>query len=320
MIHLAVITLLTSLALATPVLARPTLPFGVRVAAERVHDPAIVAQRQRYTLLVLLAAGAAGIVVAAIDPNVRVIAIALGAVDMALYYAAYRRVRAVKRREWWQAEHRYGVTVDTSFRTDPVRVPWLWLSPAVVVLLVTLVGGWSFEPVLAQAGVILVATLVVVLVLRSRPDLDAARPAGSARRYRIYLRGVGRMVFLLAAAVNGHLLVAAFDLPVAVGYVLLAAGILAFLTWELRVGQAGHRLPALPGEQDEDSGVVQRDDDRYWFVAGMIYANRGDPAVLVHRRVGAYWTLNLGHPVAWAVVAVVVVIAVLSGLGVVRLP
>jgi uncharacterized membrane protein len=79
-------------------------------------------------------------------------------------------------------------------------------------------------------------------------------------------------------------------------------------------------LPALPGEHEEDTGAVQRDDDRYWYLAGMIYANRRDPAVLVHRRVGAYWTLNAGHPVAWVLIAVIVVTALLSGFDVIDLP
>ncbi|WP_212909901.1 DUF5808 domain-containing protein [Streptomyces sp. TS71-3] len=65
---------------------------------------------------------------------------------------------------------------------------------------------------------------------------------------------------------------------------------------------------------------MQRDDDRHWHVAGMVYVRRGDPAVLVHRRAGMYWTLNLGHPVSWLILAVVVLVAVLTGLGVIDLP
>jgi uncharacterized membrane protein len=65
---------------------------------------------------------------------------------------------------------------------------------------------------------------------------------------------------------------------------------------------------------------VQRDDDRYWHLAGMVYLNRRDPAALVHRRVGMYWTLNLGHPVTWAILTVIVLAAVLTGLGVIDLP
>jgi hypothetical protein len=44
-----------------------------------------------------------------------------------------------------------------------------------------------------------------------------------------------------------------------VGFVPAGMTVLGFLVWEMRVGQAGHRLPALPGEEEEDTGVVRRD-------------------------------------------------------------
>ncbi|MGC7102780.1 DUF1648 domain-containing protein [Amycolatopsis lurida] len=331
MILLATIALLTSIALGTPMLARPTLPFGVRVAAERANDPAILSLRRLYIQLVVLAAfGAAGVAVL-FEPDVRATVVVLAMVDAAFYYVIHRRVRAVKRKEWWQAEHRHGVSIDTSLRTEPVRLPWPWLTPAVLIMLVTVVVGWqrSFEPALAQAGVTLLISVITLLGLRSRPEVDAARPKGSSRRYRIYLRGIARMNLSLIAAINLHLLAQALvqwglvprtSFWTAAPYVPLGLGVLAYALWQFRVGPAGHRLPAEPGEEDEDTGLVQRDDDKYWFLAGMIYANRSDPAVLVHRRAGFFWTLNMGHPIAWVVVAALVTVALLSGFGVIDLP
>lgn len=39
-------------------------------------------------------------------------------------------------------------------------------------------------------------------------------------------------------------------------------------------------------------------DDRHWKW-GMVYINRADPALLVEKRFGVGWTLNLGRPVCW---------------------
>jgi uncharacterized membrane protein len=331
MIEVGVVALLTCLALATPAMARPTLPFGVQVAAVRVGASEIVRLRRVYARLILAVAVVVAALTVASQAGPTVTAVVVGTVDMALYYGAYRRMRAIKRREWWQAEHRHGVTVDTTFRTNPVRVPLLWLLPAVLVLLMTLIVGWSrdVEPVLAQAAVVLVVPLVVLVILRARPDLDAAKPAGSARRYRVYLRGVARAILLLATGMNIQIFVHALQnwniLPSTVfwtiaGFMPAGMAVLGFLAWEMRVGQAGHRLPALPGEEEEDSGVVQRDDDRYWYLAGMIYVNRRDRAVLVHRRVGAFWTLNVGHPVAWVLISAIVATGLLSGFDVIDLP
>lgn len=42
------------------------------------------------------------------------------------------------------------------------------------------------------------------------------------------------------------------------------------------------------------------DDDRYWK-GGFLYFNRNDPALLVPKRFGIGWTVNLGHPVGIAI-------------------
>ncbi|MDF2704768.1 MAG: hypothetical protein K0R62_420 [Nonomuraea muscovyensis] len=362
---LAAVVLVACSALMLPALARPTLPFGVRVSADRAADPVIVAERRAFArLTVASAVGAAVVSVAAlavlrhpavIGATVTVLVVA-GAL---LYHRAHRAVRAAKLAGGWPAEHRQAVTVDTTFRTDPVRVPWPWALPALAVPLLgagigaAVYGGLpatlprflgfgvdparrvpttltsAFEPVITQAAVTLGAWAIAFVLLRARPDLDAARPRGSARRYRAYLRGVVALLLSTAACLGLGLLISALQLWGVVpattpwrvaAYLPLAALLGASLLWERKVGQAGHRLPALPGEDDEDSGVVQRDDDRHWHLAGTVYANRRDPALLLHGRLGTSWTVNLGHPVAWLILAALTAVTLLAAFGVVDLP
>ncbi len=352
------IVALTCLVLMLPALARPTLPFGVRVTADRVADPVIVGQRRAFTRLVL-GAGAAAVVVAVLVGAGPLWATLLAAVDFLLYLRANRTIRAAKRTGGWRAGRRQGVTVDTTFRTDPVRVPWRHLIPADLVLLATAVVGWlqyadlpatimrfrgfgldpgtrepttwaaAFEPVLFQAGIVVLVPLVTLAVLRARPDLDAARPRGSARRYRVYLHGVATMTLLLGAALNLGLAVTALQLWEVVpatlpwriaAYLPLAVMVVLLVRWDRRVGSAGHRLPALPDEEDEDSGVVQRDDDAHWYLAGLMYVNRRDPAAFVHARIGHSWTMNLGSPVAWVVLGGLALLAIAALTGLVDLP
>ncbi|GAA4231375.1 putative membrane protein [Streptosporangium album] len=366
---LASIALVTCLMLALPVLARPTMPFGVRVTTDRAGDPAVVAQRRVFARLTVMMAAVAAtlsvpVLLAAGHPAVIGTAVtALAAADLLLYHRAHRKVRAAKDVGGWTAERRQGVTVDTTFRTDPIRVPWAWSLAALAVPLVTAGIGWSrygelpatlplflgygiapaqrepatlfnaFEPVVYQTAITLLVLALVVILLRARPDLDAARPKGSARRYRVYLRGIAALSLLSAACLNLGLLVSALQLwaiitPTslwqAAAYLPLAVLLGAWLVWEAKVGAAGHRLPALPGEEKEDSGLAQRDDDRHWFLAGTVYVNRRDPALLLHARIGSSWTLNLGHPIAWLLIAVLVVALASLGLsalfGVIDLP
>jgi uncharacterized membrane protein len=348
----AVVALIIVAAWAAPALARPTLPFGVRVPAARASEPAIARIRRGYTRGVTVL-GAAGLVAAAVfDEWVLVVVLAAFCL---LGYHAHRSVAAAKRAGDWYAGTRQAVTADTSLRTDPVRPQWLLLTPAVLLFAGTAVTGmlrygglpptlptpngvtvdaadrtatsvgFAFATVTAQLLIILLVAVLGVAIPRSRAELDAAAPTGSAARYRTYVTGVLRLLFVSAGCAAASLLVASFQvweilpatLPVTLlSFVPLAAALVAWAVFALRTGDAGHRLPA----EAEESEVEQRDDDRHWYVAGMVYLNRTDPAVLVHRRTGMYWTLNVGNPISWAIIAGIAAVAILAGTGVLDLP
>lgn len=363
--------LVTAVWRSLPALARPALPFGVAVPPDRIDDPAIAAARHAFARAVL-ALGAA--VTAAAVPLVLLTdpeAVVAGAVtvlvlaDTAAYLVAGRAVRAAKRDGDWYAGTKQAVIADLGFRADPVRVPWRWTAPAAAMLLTTaaigivragslpdtlpglqglaLDGGprvpagfWTAaQPVLAQAAITLAVPLFLLAIVRSRPEIDAARPADSARRYRIYLRSLANLLLLTAACANLTLLGIALRLwellPPAIPAmvlvylpVVIAAG--AAVVFERRVGTGGHRLPGRAADTEpEDTGLVQRDDDRHWHLGGFVYANRSDPAVLVHQRAGgSQWTVNLGHPVGWGIGAVLALVVLASigaaALGILDLP
>jgi uncharacterized membrane protein len=339
-----------------PALARPTLPFGVRVPAARVSEPAIARVRRDYTRGVALL-GAAGLVGAFVFD--RWVLFALIAAYCLLGYHAHRSVAAAKRAGDWYAGVRQAVTTDTSLRTDPVRPQWLLLAPAVLLFAITAAAGvwrygdlpsslptpngvtvdathrttttvgFAFATVSAQALIIALAAVLAAAIPRARAELDAAQPAGSAARYRTYVTRVLRLLFGSAGCAAASLLVASFQvweilpatLPVTlVSFAPLATALVAWAVFALRTGEAGHRLPAAPAESTVERGREQRDDDRHWHLAGMVYLNRTDPAILVHRRVGAYWTLNFGNPISWAIVAGIAAVAILAGTGVIDLP
>ncbi|MFI7119954.1 DUF1648 domain-containing protein [Amycolatopsis sp. NPDC049868] len=330
--HLAVIAFTAAAFGSAPALARPTLPFGVRIPASRSREPVILLARRRYNRGIGAGAIVAFVVVLFDWLAPEVVLLALTAAYSLLGGLAHRSIAAAKRAEGWYAGARQAVTTDTSLRSDPVRPQWILLVPAVVLAAATAVSGWltgaaGFSMVFAQVAVIVLISLMAVAISRARPEIDAAQPSVSASRYREYLHGVLALLLISAGCVNATLLVVSLQqwgvvektVPVTVvAYLPLAAAFIAWLGFTVRAGDAGHRLR--PGRDEPETRYEQRDDDRHWYVAGMVYVNRNDPALLVHRRVGTYWTLNLGHPVAWLVLAAVAVAGVLTGLGIVTLP
>ncbi|WP_369363109.1 DUF1648 domain-containing protein [Streptomyces sp. CG4] len=253
---------------------------------------------------------------------------------LAAYHRARVAIMAVKRREDWYGGLRQGVATDTSLRTDPERFPWLWAVPALLVCVGTTVAGvlrypslpdriplhftgsgsadrfgarsigTAFFPVFAQAALTALILVLTWLSFRARADLDPARPADSARRHRRFSIRIAISLLLLSAFANLSLLAGAWamwhpDQRVSAALVLLPvlAGLVVVIGIAVRTGQGGSRLPAQEGAVTEEStGVVRRDDDRYWRLLGSVYVNRADPALLVQKRFGIGWTVNFGNP------------------------
>ncbi len=65
------------------------------------------------------------------------------------------------------------------------------------------------------------------------------------------------------------------------------------------------RTPAVPAPAEGGRPVGDRTEDRYWK-AGVFYVNPQDPALLVEKRFGVGYTINLGHWIAWLILAAII--------------
>jgi uncharacterized membrane protein len=328
----------------TPVLTRPTVPFGVRVPSARAGASVIRRQRKVYFWRTA-AVGVCGIVATLFLPHhgppwvSRIILLAEIAADLSWYLLARQKITAAKAAEDWFAGQRQIVATDTTWRTDPPRFPVRWLIPALTVIAATIVvgvirypdlparlaaTGWggrharksvvtAFAIVAAQLWVTVEATGLLVLVYRSRPDIEATDPATSTGRYRRYLTAMTRAILTLVALVDLTLLLVAlrvwqvYQLSGAASTVVVlpfAAGLIILGVVAYRTGQGGSRLSRGAGPRRPAAGT-DRDDDRFWK-AGLFYVNRDDPALMVGARFGVGWTFNFGNRIAWLIVAVIV--------------
>jgi uncharacterized membrane protein len=330
---LAVGTLMCSL----PAVTRPTLPFGVRVPPERAGAP--VVRRERRAYYWRTAAIGACCAVAAVTAQgygswlPRIILLPELAGGYGCFLVARRKIAAVKNAESWFAGLRQTVVADTGWRTDPPRFPVCWLIPALAVTAATVtVGALRYPGLPAQivtgsghrvpklaASVLVVAgqfyftavySGLMLLVHRSRPDIEAADPAASALRYRRFLAAFTRALLTMAALADTSLLLFAlpgwqvYQLP-GIGRALpvlpFAAGVLLLAAVAARTGQGGSRLNGNVRGIAPAAGT-DRDDDRFWK-AGLFYVNRDDPALVVSARFGVGWAPNLGNPATWLLVA-----------------
>jgi uncharacterized membrane protein len=321
-----------------PSVTRPTLQFGVRVPPERARSPVIGRERRAYywrTAAICVCCTLIAVTVHGHWPPwlTRIILLPELAAGFGCFWVARRKITAVKRADDWFAGLRQTVVADTSWRTDPPRFPVRWLIPALAVMAATAAVGALRYPglpayivngsghrvsktavsVLIGAGQLYFTAVysgLMLIVYRSRPDIDAADPAASTLRYRRFLAAFTRALLTLAALADlGLLLFALPDWQVyrlsGIGRALpalpFAAGVLLLGAVAARTGQGGSRLNGNVRSLALAAGT-DRDDDRFWKT-GLFYVNRDDPALVVGARFGVGWTLNFGNPVAWLLIA-----------------
>jgi uncharacterized membrane protein len=314
-----------TLLMLTPAITRPTVQFGVRVPPERIGAPVLRDQRRAY----YRRAGAIVICCTAVAFALaghgswwlpKLVLLAELAAELGCFLLARRKIVAVKNAERWFAGLRQTVVADTGWRTDPPRFPVRWLIPALAVIAATAAAGAvraaGPRPVIGivtgEVYVTAVWTGLLLLFFRARPEVEAADPAASVRRYRRFLGAFARAMLTLVALVDLTLLLSALrawhvyrpggvgdDLP-AVPFIV---GLLVLAVVTVRTGQGGHRLPvATLGTARAPAAGVDRDDDRFWK-CGVIYLNRDDPALMVGARIGVGFSLNVGNPAAWLIIA-----------------
>ena len=321
-----------------PAVTRPTLQFGVRVPPERAGAPVIRRERRAYywrTAAIGVCCTLVAVTVQGHCPPwlTRIILLPELAADFGCFWVARRKIAAVKQASDWFAGLRQTIVTDTSWRTDPPRFPVRWLVPALAVMAATAAIGAVRYPglpayivngsghrvsksavsVLTVAGQLYFTAVysgLMLIVHRSRPDIDAADPAASMLRYRRFLAAVTRALLTMAALADlGLLLIALPDWQVyrlsGIGRALpvlpFAAGVLLLGAVAARAGQGGSRLNGNVRGLALAAGT-DRDDDRFWK-AGLLYVNRDDPALVIGARFGVGWMLNFGNPVAWLLLA-----------------
>ncbi len=332
-----------------PSLMPATIPFGVRIPRDRADAPVIAGQRRHYRVAAAVVAVLATAAALAAPPFAPLAVLAEMLAGVGLYLRARARVTAVKTSEEWFEGRRQVVVADTSLRTDPERYPWPWSLPALALTTATVVTGilhypsmparlathydasggpdhfaaksfgTAFGPVLAQVGSTVLLLGLAAVALRTRAQLDAEDPQ-AATRHRRFVAGAARALLVLAACASVTFLftsLATWGLihpPVAVRVALsvvpIFLGVAALLVVAVRVGQGGSRV-RLTGVAAGGARTVNRDDDRL-YRWGIVYFNRDDPAVLVPKRFGFGWTLNLARPVTWLVFAAIVAMALLG--------
>jgi uncharacterized membrane protein len=185
-------------------------------------------------------------------------------------------------------------------------------------------NGWAARTFAGVYGPLLIGTLLCALMvflayamLRWSRLIRVGGAAGEGeRRFRLVVVSiiVATEYLLALMFVWTSLLPISYKqsgppglIPMLVFSLAFAAVTVVLMVW---VGQGGTRLigsaAAGPGAV---APVGDRTPDKYWKL-GLFYINRKDPALFVEKRFGIGYTLNFGHPGAWAFLVLLVAVFV----------
>ena len=246
-----------------------------------------------------------------------------------------KRVKAIKREEGWKAERDEAVAL-IGFEEAPAPPSLAWNVVYVPIVLITLALGLALYPSTPDLvpthidfagnvnqwtpkGPALIAFPLLVevfmaacfifshwMTIRSKKDVDPARPAISAYAYGAFARTecilllVGGSMLTAVLGIVMILMMTEF-LSMLVTMVLIIVATLVFvgamIAFSVVYGQSGSRLV----KRLEENGDIIADNDERWK-AGIFYWNKDDASLILPKRFGVGWTMNWARPAAWVIV------------------
>ena len=246
-----------------------------------------------------------------------------------------KKVKAIKREEGWKAERDEAVAL-IGFEEAPAPPSLAWNVVYVPIVLITLALGLALYPSTPDLvpthidfagnvnqwtpkGPALIAFPLLVevfmaacfifshwMTIRSKKDVDPARPAISAYAYGAFARAecilllVGGSVLTAVLGIVMILMMTEF-LSMLVTMVLIIVATLVFvgatIAFSIVYGQSGSRLV----KRLEENGGIIADNDEHWK-AGIFYWNKDDASLILPKRFGVGWTMNWARPAAWVIV------------------
>lgn len=246
-----------------------------------------------------------------------------------------KKVKAIKREEGWRAERDEAVAL-IGFEEAPAPPSLAWNVVYVPIVLITLALGLALYPSTPDLvpthidfagnvnqwtpkGTALIAFPLLVevfmaacfifshwMTIRSKKDVDPARPAISAYAYGAFARAECILLLVSGSVLTAVLgivmiLMMTETLSMLVTMVLIIVATLVFvgamIAFSVVYGQSGSRLV----KRLEENGDIIADNDEHWK-AGIFYWNKDDASLFLPKRFGVGWTMNWARPAAWLIV------------------
>jgi len=259
-------------------------------------------------------------------------------VSAGLYMFFHIKTKKLKKQENWEAQVKTVYVMDLSIRgRDEVLSPTFFILPIIITLaLITFtymnysaipdvfathwnaageVDGWTEKTWISVIimPLILLGTQISLFIMSfgmksAKIQLSAQAKEASANR-ELTQRKYGSWYF---AAINYSLTILfvvlhyttvilkdqtiPYFFPLFIGFIVVSLGGLTLLIWKL--SKSNERF------DDLHTNETAAADDRYWKW-GVLYINKNDPSLLVQKKFGVGWTMNLANKWSYVILFVI---------------
>jgi len=316
-----------------PFFTKRNIFFGIKIPLKALMNKKIL--KIKYQFMVLTGITGTMMIVLGIiyAGSMNLIFVAIS-IYMGIYLYAHMKTKQLKRISHWQVDEHVEVVIETSFRHMSLVVSKGWYVLYLGILLITMVviqmkfetlpemlsmqiNNFGREVVLLPKGkvlsylvgiqliVMMLMVLIQYIIKHAKQDLSGPDMTVSVEENIRFRQKFSRILYVFGFIISLNLMFSTFFtmgiLQNTTLFLVLVLGLLLLLTIYLlasgfKYGQDGNRLNKLM-EAPSDA-FIDKEDDRYWLL-GMIYFNKRDPAIFIGKRVGIGWSVNHARWQAW---------------------
>ncbi|ATD55674.1 DUF5808 domain-containing protein [Clostridium chauvoei] len=258
-----------------------------------------------------------------------------------LFAIYYKKLKLLKYNKGWTRKSKNIVVVDTTLRKpkkdekikviDSKYFLLLFIFPILMIVLtyirydnlpnIIVIPKTSFGEIEKETakGIFIVYQLPIIqifmgtlfyfinkVIMNSKVDLNSGSIKEAVERKKKFKR-LGS-ILMLVTGIQIIILFSVLQLSIIFGFdssfieiiflLIILVTMIIFIFSFIKAGQGGRNLSS-----SEELDELYKDDDDKWIL-GCLYYNKNDPSVMIEKRVGIGWTINLGNPKGMAILVI----------------
>ena len=333
-----------------PYMTEKSINFGVRTPVDRINSEIIRNARHIYTvsvIIITLAMVTVDIILHGITAfTVAMLPIIL-ILGFSVYLAEHYKLLKIKKQENWFSGSS-GVVTGQFVVASRNQFPFIYALPGLIVIILIIITGILYYPRIPSVfpthfganglpnaysnksvlsvflvpiiGAITTIFIIILAYAISRTSIrEDTAVTHAGKRTDIFRHRMVLLILVIPVFMNVTFALSSFEeweLIHNLNIGILISPVLAIIVVTMIVsfstGQGGSNIKIKDNSKSQANKETVRDtadDDKYWK-GGVLYVNRNDGRILVPKRFGVGFTLNMGHPMGIAIFALIIAIPV----------